>query len=368
MYEALAERFAGGYATDRPQQRFETQRDTLKYELSFNIEFGESDLEIKFDVIVGGINDQIYVPVIQLIGGNMLENELSLNGMGDRLSLSVNGWLDNIMVGELPDTIEVRVNKPGRFWMYQLRTERDNQNRLYAAQALGEVTDEPDLQLAITDLLRSEQNPDIRAALIKSLSHHTRGKIGTQPVFIQYLNDNHHAVRLEALRALKVYKESESVRDEVFKIITDSKDIALVNQALIVYKDLVPPNRYYSILSRLLSEDINRDFAETILLAFSESDQKSRIKSALPMLIESNNSWQIRNISFQILTELEKSPSFWQDVFLRYSSDPDPRFRLLIWNAISLVDDDFRSDIIKNRQSIEYDERIRHKVNSITVS
>src|SRR5690625_7383261 len=81
--------------------------------------------------------------------------------------------------------ILLTTEKPLMFCIYQLQNDSDPERRRQAAEALAEVEDNPDIQLALNDLLRTETDATVYAELLRALGRLTEGASGTDELFMQ---------------------------------------------------------------------------------------------------------------------------------------------------------------------------------------
>jgi hypothetical protein len=283
---------------------------------------------------------------------------------GDEIRMSTASRIDNLTVGDELTDIDVVESKPGRFWLYQLRTSTDPEKRRLAATALGKVTDAPDIALALSSFYRSEADPAVKSALLSSYASQSDGRIGSHPFLVSALREKGE-LRLVAMRELGRYAQSEPVRETVSQIIRTSDDIPLVNEALRTYERLVMREISDDLMRRLLNEDANADFALTIFEAFQGRPEAVQIAPRAWFYLDGKFSWNVRKSALSILTATEKDSSSFRDVFTRHAADPDPRFRNALLDAVLLLSPEDRAAFVQDRLQSEYDPRLLARIRTM---
>lgn len=341
----------------------EERPDVLRLGMDVSVE-GESGLVIRVTRLSGRARGNITLPVIQSINGTQIPAPLTVASAGDVTRISTFGRLENLMIQELPDSIRVIESKPGRFWLYQMRTSTNRDARLAAAHALGTVTDMPDIALALSDFYRHETDPAMKSALLSSYATQSKGRVGSHPLLITALRETSD-VRLMAMRSLSGYADSEPVKEAVLAIIRTSDDIPLVNEALKTYRNLFPREQSDDLMRRLLNEDQNGDFALTILKAFQGRGEAELIRNRALYYLNPRFPYELRKSALIILTETEKASSSWSEIFARYAQDADPRFRNDLVDASGYLNPEDRQAWLQDRLLNEYDVRILDRVRAL---
>ncbi len=346
-----------------PEIPVEERPDILQLGMDVSVD-GESGLVIKVTRLSGRARGNITLPMVQYINGTRIPAPLTVASTGDVTRISTHGRLENLMIEELPDSIRVIESKPGRFWLYQMRTSTDPDARLAAAAALGTVSDMPDIGLALSDFYRQETDPAMKSALLVSYATQAQGRVGMHTVLLNALKEP-SSVRLIAMRSLGGYVDSEPVKDAVLNIIRTSNDIPMVNEALRTYRNLFPKDVADDLMRRLLNEDHNGDYALTILTAFQGRPEAELIRGRVSYYLNPRFPYEVRKSAFLILTETEKEPSSWSEIFARYARDADPRFRNDLVDASGYLNTDERQAWLQDRLFNEYDDRILDRIRAL---
>ena len=334
--------------------------DRLRLSLEMSIE-KESEVLIRVRLLSGRARGNITLPMRQYVSGTIIPSPLTVASAGDEIRMSTSSRIENLSVSDELAEFDVVESKPGRFWLYQLRTSVDPQKRLMAADALGKVDDAPDIALALSSFYRSETDPAVKSALLRSYAAQSYGHIGSQRLIVSALREKGD-LRLVAMRELGRYAQSEPVKETVLQIIRTSDDIPLVNEALRTYERLVTRETADDLMRRLLNEDANADFALTIFQAFKGRPEADLIGHRARFYLYEKFSWDVRKSALSILTATEKDSSSLREVFTLHAADPDPRFRNALLDAVSALSPEDRAAFVQDRLLKEYDPRLRARI------
>ncbi len=365
VYDAVARRQTGR-AVRPAGRRLMAGPDTLKLELSVLPGDAAGKWELSVRPVGGRPRGRLTLPLLQRVNDTQVPYPVTVAAAGDDLVLTVAGTLQNLSLGDLPDTVAVRMVKPGSFWLYQLRTATVAADRREAAEALG-AADLPDAALALQDFFRAERDTSVRAALLRAYARQADARPGTHPMLVSALRDPSPHVRVAAVIALGRYRDSQPVREAVLNTIRTAQDPALVRAAVAAYRGMVPDAQYFDLLRRLLNEDNDHQFAPAILDQFRRSGQEGLIRNRLPALLEADVPYPVRKKALRILLETEKSASFWQETVARYADDADPRIRFEIWDAAGFLEAASRRELVSRQLYNEYDIRVLTRVRAVHI-
>lgn len=348
---------------NRRESEPESDPDRLRLALDITSE-DDTQIVIRVRLLSGRARGNITLPMRQYVGGTIIPSPLTVASAGDEIRMSTASRIDNLTVGDELTDIDVVESKPGRFWLYQLRTSTDPVKRRLAAEALGTVTDAPDIGLALSSFYRSETDPAVKSALLSSYAAQSAGRIGSHPLILNALREPGE-LRFVAMRELGRYSQSEPVKEAVSQIIRTSDDIALVNIALKTYQRLVTQDIADDLMRRLLNEDATADFALTILTSFQGRPEAALIAPRAGFYLDAKFSWDVRKSALSILTATEKDSSSLRDVFVRHAADPDPRFRNALLDAVHRLTPEDRNAFVQDRLQTEYDPRLLARIRSM---
>lgn len=335
--------------------------DTTKIEVVYTHDYPNQRISIEFlpRYISPSIGDFIPVNIRQYTDGTSIDLEFQISRHGDRISVNTNGFTNNMYVMNEDPLIHYEEVKPAEFWRFQLRNDSDYKKRLEAALGFGRVVDDPDIQLFLQDLVRTEPDEHVRERLVQSFSQLTKGARGTQQRFISWLSDSSTIVRNASLEALKQYPGNVDAIGTVYNIISTSQDISFVNHAIEVYYFIASPEEFFATGRGLLVED-QKDllFTATVLPLIIKTEQGLAFAPNLMQYLEPEFPFFIRNIAFEILKDVEISASYWQDLLPMLATDPDPRVRFLSAQLLDKIDSEIAGDILSEWVQKEYDVRV----------
>jgi hypothetical protein len=345
--------------------------DTTKIDIVYTHDYQNQRISIEFipNNIGASVGDFIPIKIRQYTDGTSIDLEFQISRYGDKISVNTNGFTNNMYVLDDDSLVVFNEVKPAEFWRFQLRNDADYLKRLEAARGFGSVIDDPDIQLFLQDLVRSEPDENVRQRLVQSYAQLTNGARGTQQRFINWLTDNSKLVRSASLEALKRYPGNPDVLENVYRIISTSQDIPFVNHAIEVYFDVASAAEFFATGRGLLVED-QKDlfFTATVLPLLIQTDQGKQFAPNLMQYLESEFPFFIRNIAFEILKDVEISASYWQDLLPTLATDPDPRVRYLSAPLLDKIDSDMADDMLSEWVLKEYDVRVLQQLQEMLSS
>lgn len=335
--------------------------DTSKIDVVYTHDHPNERISIEFlpRHVSSAVGELIPVKIRQYTDGTSIDLEFQISRYGDRISVNTNGYTNNMYVINEDPLIHFEEVKPAEFWRFQLRNDSDYLKRLEAARGFGSVVDDPDIQLFLQDLIRTEPDELVRERLVKSYAQLTNGARGTQLRFINWLTDSSALVRNAALEALKKYPGNDDALRTVYNIISTSQDIPFVNKAIEVYFHITSPEDFFATGRGLLVEDQKELlFTATVLPLIIKTEQGLAFAPNLMQYLEPEFPFFIRNIAFEILKDVEISASYWQDLLPMLATDPDPRVRFLSASLLDKIDSEIAGDILREWVQKEYDVRV----------
>ncbi len=292
--------------------------------------------------------------------GNIHGQSFSFKGTGDHLEIATGGRTSNVWISSTDDTeMAIELEKPLTFWLYQLRTDENSERRKEAALALKSFASDPDLQLAVQDLLIREQDTEVLAAMHRLIAELTSGASGTERRFLDGITSPHSGIRLESMKALKAYSGNTTVQNQVFSVIQGSDDIELVNEAIRTYRYLIEKDEFRDFAVRFLREDRQEQlFTKTLLHELFQVPADERSVYAAAEYLNQNYPFDIRWLAYRQLRQHAPDRE-WQSDFLKdFSNDPDPRIRFIALFSISQLNLQDRGPFLESRMLVEYDIRI----------
>ncbi len=345
---------------DTPQIT-EPQPDmSLRYRVAAEEIRGSDRISLTFEALDDLSDEEIDARVYFVRDGRIHEKSVTFSGTGDRLELSPGGFVNNLWM-EATGENEVRfeLEKPFSYWLHQLRRDEDADRRKEAALALRDFSTDPDLQLAVQDLLNREQDPEVLAAMHRLMAELTSGASGTERRFLEGITSRHEQIRLESMKALGAYRGNSQVESQVLSVIQSSDDIRLVNEAIRTYRKLISGEDFREFAIRFLREDRQDQlFTKTLIEELFAIPADESAVNAVREYLSSGYSFELRWLAFRKLRK-HAVQTGWQEDFARdFSDDPDPRIRFATLFSLSHMNFEDRGPFLDSRMLVEYDIRI----------
>lgn len=348
--------------------QIEISSDTKKelYTINYIIHENSNRYSIEF-LPEGNYEHRIFpLKVRQFSSGNINDVDYLVSTAGDVISFTSAGYIENMYAVDVSDSIVITENKPAQFWVYQLRSDSDYEKRIESAVGFSRVKDDPDIQLFLQDLIRSEPDELVKSFLIESYADLTNGALGTHQRFIPLLDNSSGLVKRAALNALMNYPGNEQVQQAVFRVISLSNDIGFVNRAIEIYKEITDEAEFFSVARRLLIEDLqDLQFTATIFPLIVTTDQGREFAPNMMQYLEREYPYFLRILALNTLKEMEISPSYWLEILPELLNDSDPRIRFNGLDLITKFEKNQVAEILEGRISAEYDVRVLHKVQKL---
>ncbi|MBP3192455.1 hypothetical protein [Natronogracilivirga saccharolytica] len=330
----------------------------IRYHVHISQQGASPDVTLKIEPHSEPADSELLLDVRLIADGQIHDKEFSVNPGGDTVNVSMDQAVQNVMIRDM-DNFRFDVEKPFEFWLYQLRRAEQSEDRSKAAYALIDYSDDPDLQLAIRDIKRSEDHPDVGAALHALLAELTSGASGTENTFLDGIESDHAETRMISMRALAAYPGRSNVKDRVFSIIQGSDDIPLVNEAITTYRHLLDEDQFREFAHQFLRED--RDdllFTKTLLEELYELPVREESVEFVRDYLDNNYPFEIRWTTYRLLRNKAPDAEWQRDFLENFQDDPDPRIRFLSIFSSSELNPEERGPFYESRMLSEYDIRI----------
>ncbi|MBO6795329.1 MAG: hypothetical protein JJ895_15590 [Balneolaceae bacterium] len=288
----------------------------------------DSDLTLYFE-LQNGSGESLYATELVIYEfDKVTSQEITFTGDADTVNISIPATTEFISFNqtEFPlDSITIR-QAPLYFLLNQLRSE-DPENRKAAASLLKLHSDNPDLQLALSDILSFEENPEVIAAIYEALANLTDGATGTEEKFIRGLNNESESIQLASIRALSNYPGNDYVLSSLGTKMLRSSD-EIYETSIEVYNQLAGKDDLLNTLSALQRRDT---VGVRTLLLISKSDslqQANEAKEVAEQYSEFEHPINIRKMALSYLDKFDTDADRWTDRLEDLLTDDDPRIRI----------------------------------------
>ncbi len=298
--------------------------------------------------------------VYRIRDGEIHEKAVTFHGAGDTLEVAFGGHSSNVWIEAADDSgVQFESDKPFSFWLYQMRRDERPEKRREAALALKDHASDPDLQLAVQDMLSQEQNTEVLTAMYRLMAELTSGASGTERRFFEGIASRHPEIRLVSMQALKSYRGNTQVENQVLSVIQESDDIPLVNEAIRTYRHLIEEDAFRDFAIQFLREDRQEQLFTKMLLEelFNVRVVEQSVSTAAEYLNQ-GYSFDIRWLAFRQLGRHAQGGEWQVDFVKNFSGDPDPRIRFITLFSVSQLDLQDQGPFLESRMLVEYDIRI----------
>ncbi|GAA5520336.1 hypothetical protein LQ318_01300 [Aliifodinibius salicampi] len=334
--------------------------DTVVYEVNYQTGGAGQNLRLTFEADGREVFDEIVTLQAHRVYENGSESdEVSFTGARDSVDISISADMRTLRL-EVPDGIplKLREHKPVSFLLYELRNSETLEQRVQAAGNLGTHTENPDLQLAITDMLESGVDPRVHAALLTSLAEITQGAAGTEQMFLNALDYEYPLIQKAALGALKYYPDNAEILKAVKSMTANTDDPSLFRQGVAVMSDIAGEKEMQQFFTEIVQQDTvgHRSLAAiNQLLKMGQTD----LLSEMDQFLENSYDYSVRAEAFEILIEHDDSAQNWLTRAKEFLNEsPDPRIRYLAVRGLLEHQNSDIQSFLEEYQPDEYDARV----------
>ncbi|SMO80708.1 HEAT repeat domain-containing protein [Gracilimonas mengyeensis] len=332
------------------------------YKVDYNYDEASGQLNLLFSAQGKELESLAGLQLTEYGFADTTRSEISFTGSVDTVTVQVSRAVEYVTLNNQEDlALELQENKPMMFWVNQLRSS-EPELRKQAAIQLQAYADEPDLQLAIRDVLRTEDNEEVRAALYSTLGTITGGDTGTEQTFLNLLNSDDRETRLEAIKALSNYPGNENVSYSVRNVIRQSPADTVFRASVNTYKKIASTGSLLEIIQRFEQSAQNDQKAIYILERVVAEDTTGQALPLADEYLEASYPYSIRKSAFNILLRHENSAEYWRQELESLLSDRDPRIRYKALDAVLKISSQRAGDLLEERAKDEFDPRILEKI------
>ncbi|MGM0589259.1 MAG: hypothetical protein ACQETE_12630 [Bacteroidota bacterium] len=336
--------------------------DSITYLVRIQPDPTESSVSLQFEAQDSAYLELVNAEAIMYSFGERETKSFTFTGSRDSILLESEVAPDNVeirVLDSLHNTIPVlKVSKPAGYWLTQLREGETEEARHAAARGLRQHLDEPDLQLALNDVLETEKSSLVISELISTLSRFQQGATGTADTFLSYVGSSNQDVQIAAVRALQHYPDNETVIFRLRSIIRGDHPLPVQKAALQSYRQVVDQETFsgfvQSTLERNAHPQVTR-FALAEVFAAGDTTAGSMLASEH---IRARYPYSVRAQALQLLMQYSPDAEGWSQRLQLLEQDSDPRIRLWVVRAARKVSIQNPSEIITRMRAREYDERL----------
>ncbi len=335
--------------------------ESYVYEVDYLYDEMNASLTLVFEAINEPIETLVGVEVMEFSFMDTNRTVISFTGALDSVTVDISSEVEYLTLDPVAEVeVELRENKPFLFLIRQLRSS-DPDVQIQAANQLHKFTDKPDLQLALQDVLNTEENTDVRAVLTRTLGMITQGASGTEQTFLENLRSENLAIRLSGLRALANYPGNDQVAYAVRNAILRSENDTLFSTALNTYKQLVGAEDLLSLTERLERAGSSEKAIEALQIA-TPADTSGQAVTIADRFALGSFPYSIRKKAFDLLLNNQQDPQYWSQALETLLQDRDPRIRYHALDAVKHLSSKRAVELLVERSKEEMDPRVLGKI------
>lgn len=358
IYSQTGQPFFEGFD---PEDLETTEEDSIVYTAGIDWNETGNTVQINFEAVNQSVDELVSVSVEEIGFQETRQHDVTFTGQSDGSVVNVSSGIENIKLSIANrDDIQLNVEKPFMFWINQLRNDTDPQERVEAAKGLANYTDNPDLQLALDDILRVESNPNVYAEIVRSLAKLTSGASGMDERFLRYSSsDQNSAVRIAAVEALSAYPNDERVISRLRSIILQPNNSDLQKAAIRSLAEVADPERFNTIAGNLVSQEPVLHHVPLILQLLAEKGQEESAVEMASTFITDQFPYEVRRKALEVILEYDRSSGNWQERLPTLFSDNHPGIRYRAASAFQYLNGSARNSLLEQVLQEEYDARVR---------
>lgn len=322
---------------------------------------GESNISISFNALDQPVNELVTVRVDEVTFSETREHELTFTGSSDTIVLNVSNNTENIRLTVTGrDDVNLEIDKPFEFWIYQLRNAEDPVLRKDAAEGLANYSDNPDLQLALKDQMRQEEHPAVYAELLRTLSNVTRGASGTDQTYLDHLSNNYsEEIRRAAVEGMAYFKDNDRIISRLRSIANQAGSAQIRRSAIRSLYEVTGSRQFKNITEDLITSESNLlEVPMMLTLLVRKGEEEAAVQFSSTFLAD-GFPYSVRSEILELILQVDQSLEGWENRLPTLMADRDPRIRVKSLEALDRIDSTLRRELIEARQVEENDERIR---------
>lgn len=360
VYDKTGQPYFSGFEPSAPDIR-SLPADSYDYSARIVWQEGSGTAEIHFEALGRPIDELVTVRVTEVTFTDTRSHEVTFSGQSDGMVINISGGVENLILHiDNRDDITLHVDKPFLFWVHQLRNDDNPARRADAARGLSRYTDNPDLQLALNDLLQSETDSDVIAEIVRSISRITSGASGTEERFIQFTSSQHpNSVQLAATEALSNFRNNERVISRIRTIIIQTNNRDIRREAIYSLGEVTDETQFQSFVEDFVTRENILSEVPLLLRLLAEKGGAEAAVDIAQTFISQEFPFDIRYHVLDVMLEYDQSPANWNNRLPDLLSDRHPRIRYKAVQSLDRLNPQQRRRIVEQRIDDEYDERVK---------
>lgn len=343
-----------------------TEDDTPEYALDAFYDEMTSKLLLVFNLRSGDGEELYTLNMTAYEFSDSSSFDISFTGVLDTVNVSLNPGVEYITFeGVNIEMDQIIIDKYPLFFLTNQLRSSDPEERIRAAKLLSNYTDNPDIQLALNDVLSFETDPEVRAALLTTMADFTQGATGTEQQFLDNLNSEDEALKITALQALVNYPENDMVKSGIRSAVIRAESDSVFGQAVRSYQKIASSEEIISLAKRLQRSDDTGSKVLDYLEMTTVQDSASQYLQIAEAYFSEGNPYSVRRKAFDILLDLTDEETYWSGMIAQMQDDNDPRIRFLALDTIQYLSASDALKVLNEAKQGEYDARILFRIDEL---
>ncbi|MDX1672927.1 MAG: hypothetical protein R3211_11335 [Balneolaceae bacterium] len=342
------------------------ETDSVLYRVDYYYDEMESQATLAFSARDSAYEQLVTLPLLQFTPSGVDTLEVTFTGGSDSVRIGLKPTVQTVelLKGDHPE-LRIEQYKPVPFLLHEVRNEEELQKRIRAARQLGYHAENPDLQLALLDILEKTESPELEAALLTSLSSITRGAAGTEQIFLDALKTDSPVVKLAAVRALRWYSDNETVVRYVRGVALEKESQELFKAAVESLSALFSAESFLSLTERVVEEDSAGVFAMLAISKLPDRGMKGEAVKLASGYLDPASPFPVRSEALKLVVRNVESTELWENHLDLLIADNDPRMRYLAVRYLQQYGAGSSNKDLEARLLDEYDVRVFHQIQSM---
>jgi HEAT repeat protein len=210
-----------------------------------------------------------------------------------------------------------------------------------------------------------EQNEEVRAAMLETLSSITKDATGTEETFIGYVNSENIATQLSGLKALANYEGNESAAYTIRNKLIRTEEDTVFNTGLRSYVQIAPLSDVISLAERFEGSDNNDQKALKTLKAVVRNDTTGSALQLADRYALGSYPYEIKREALEILINHNSSPGYWNETLKALKEDRDARIRYHALEAVEYLNSGQKNELLQSMLNEELDPRVIRRIRSM---
>ena len=313
--------------------------------LPVTYEFHEASNEI--DLILEAENDELDTLASARFDiytlSDTLTQDVHFIGGFDTVTVKAEGLIDYATLTPFDTNMVFTEVKPLSFLVNQIRSS-DPVAREAAALSMAAYANDPDLQLALVDVLNTEEVPEVRAAMLATYALITDGAIGTDQSFLQAARSDNETLKLSGINALALYPENDQAVSTLGSILLRAESNKIFEVTVDALLEVADSAALLSNADRLLRADSVENRTFFYFNKIQPIVGTNAIATRADQFLSESYPFPIRERAIELLGWSAYQEDVWPDRMLELVKDPDARIRVaVIRNSWKLADEEFNT-------------------------